>query len=196
MMKKVLIGLSAAAILSGCGLFGSGPDVHAYRCSKRDAAALASRYGESSDFGCLVYAATGKLMAKTNGPIVRNRPILVSTLVSVDDYKVTSSLGRLAGQLVASRLSQLGYTVQDATYTGALTISPESGETVLSRNVKNLGDAAKAQAVVAGTYAMVGQKVYLSIRLLRADNGMLLSSADIVLPRLEYDPDFDPSLAQ
>ena len=58
-----------------------------------------------------------------------------------------------------------------------------SGELVLSRDVKNLSDAQQAQAVVAGVYAVAETKVYVTLRVLRAEDGTVISSADYALPK-------------
>ncbi|HEY2357485.1 MAG TPA: FlgO family outer membrane protein, partial [Phenylobacterium sp.] len=92
-------------------------------------------------------------------------------------------------QLVANRLAQRGYQVRDLTYMRALAVVPNTGEIVLSRDASKILAQANAQAVVAGSYAVGGRQIYLSLRLLRADDGQLLSSADVVLP-LDHDTEY------
>ena len=60
-----------------------------------------------------------------------------------------------------------------------------SGELVLSRDVKNLSEAQQAQAVVAGVYAVAETNVYVTLRILRAEDGTVISSADYALPKGE-----------
>jgi hypothetical protein len=103
-------------------------------------------------------------------------------MVSVDDYKQSSTFGRLASQLIANRLTQRGYMVRDITYMHAVEVLPETGELALSRDVARLFASTNAQALVTGTYAVAGQQVYLNIRFLKPDDGQVLSSSDVVIP--------------
>lgn len=181
-MKNVFWGMAVgAAMLAGCA---SDP-THDFLKRDNKAEALVARFGPNADLGHLMYAAGQRLVVQSSEPLDAARPILVSTLVSIDRLNVSSPFGRMAAQLVASRLTQLGFTVQDVTYARALTVG-DTGQTVLSRNIKDIGSTANAQAVAAGTYAVIGAQMYVNIRLLRADNGIQLSSVDVVLPADEY----------
>ncbi len=139
----------------------------------------------SPDLGGLVYRGTDKVIDAAPA-LSRAKPIVVATAVDVDDLNNSSTFGRLASQLVSSRLSQRGYLVRDVTYTGALTVTPETGEMVLSREASKIAAEADAQAVAAGAYAVGGEKIYLNIRLLNAVDGRVISAADLVIP---LDPD-------
>jgi len=136
----------------------------------------------SSDLGGLVYRGADQVIDTASPQLSRAKPVIVATAVNVDDLDDSSTFGRLASQLVSSRLSQRGYMVRDVTYTGALTITPETGEMVLSREAHKLAAEADAQAVVAGAYAVGGEKIYLNIRLLGAVDGRVLSATDLVIP--------------
>jgi hypothetical protein len=131
--------------------------------------------------GELVYLAT-QTAAERAGVLAKDRPIIVTTMVSVDDYKQSSTFGRLASQLISNRLSQRGYLVRDITYMHAVEVVPETGELALSRDAARLFASTNAQAVVTGTYAVAGQQVYLAIRFLKPDDGQVLSSADVMIP--------------
>jgi TolB-like protein len=134
------------------------------------------------DLGGLVYRGADRVIDTASPQLSRAKPIIVATAVNVDDLDDSSTFGRLASQLVSSRLSQRGYLVRDVTYTGALTVTPETGEMVLSREAHKLAAEADAQAVVAGAYAVGGEKIYLNIRLLGAVDGRVLSATDLVVP--------------
>jgi hypothetical protein len=116
------------------------------------------------------------------GMLSKDQPVVVTTMVSMDDLSKSSTFGRLAEQLIADRITQRGYSVRDAAYVGALTVRPGTGEMVLSRDAVKIGAGVNAQAIVAGTYAVAGHAIYLSIRLIKPDDGVLLSTADVVIP--------------
>jgi TolB-like protein len=127
-------------------------------------------------------AFAAQTMVDRVGALAKDRPIVVTTIVDVDDLSKSSSFGRLASQLVADRFAQRGFLVHEVDYAGTLTLRPATGETVLSRDVSRVPQAVNAQALVEGTYTVGGRAVYLSIRLIKADDGTLLSSADVVIP--------------
>lgn len=131
--------------------------------------------------GELVYAATQTLVERAD-VVAHDRPIIVTTMVSVNDYTRSSTFGRLASQLITSRLAQDDFLIKDATYMRALTIRPETGELVLSRDVKDLSASLSAQAVVTGTYAVAGEVIYLNLRMVSALDGSIISTADVVIP--------------
>ena len=133
------------------------------------------------ELGRLVYLAA-QTAAERAGVLSKDKPIVVTTIVSVDDYSRSSTFGRLASQLISNRLSQRGYRVKDITYTRALEVVPGTGELTLSRDASRLSTNANAQAIVAGTYAVAGQGVYLNVRFLKPDDGEVLSSADVMIP--------------
>ena len=95
---------------------------------------VASDSSSGSDLGQLVYLAT-QTMAERAGVLSKDLPIIVSTIVSIDDFNRSSTFGRLASQLVSNRLAQRGYLVTDVTYVGAITPLPGTGELVLSRDI-------------------------------------------------------------
>ena len=173
-MNRRLVCAASAAIaaltLSGC----------AYPYSEATPVA-AGPPRDASDLGQLVYLGA-QTMAERAGILAKDRPIVVSTMVSIDDYNRSSTFGRLASQLISNRLAQRGYLVRDVTYMRALTLQPGTGELVLSRDASRVSASLNAQAVVAGTYAVAGRQIYLNIRMLKADDGSILSSADVVVP--------------
>lgn len=137
----------------------------------------------------LIYLAAQTLVDRAEG-LARDKAIVVTTIVSVDDLKTTNTFSKLASEMIASRIQQRGFLVRDVTYTHAITVSPETGELALSRDPSRVKAFADAQAVVAGTYAVAGNMVYLNLRLIDASTGKRISSADAVIPREEIEGSF------
>jgi hypothetical protein len=142
---------------------------------------MTSAHNGDSGLGELVYLAA-QTAAERAGMLSKDRPIIVTTMVSVDDFKQSSTFGRLASQLISNRMSQRGYMVRDITYARILQIIPETGEVALSRDAARLIAAVNAQAVVTGTYAVAGEQIYLNVRILKPDDGQVISSADVTIP--------------
>jgi hypothetical protein len=182
-MKPTLVLLSAASTLAlaACADIPVVPHRSAAGGAGIAASFPAPTATSAHDLGQLVYSAA-ELMAQRSVPISKDRPIVVATLVDINDLNRSSTLGRLASQLVADKYSQHGYLIKDLTYTRGLEMKPGTGALVLSEDVRNVVARNNAQAVIAGTYAVGGREIYLNLRLLRADDGAILSSADLVVP--------------
>ena len=128
-----------------------------------------------------IYLAAQTLIDRA-GTVDTTRPIAVATVVDVDNLTASSTFGRLSSAVIASRISQRGYNVRDVTFTQSLMLHPQTGELVLSRDASRVVTSLNAQAVVAGTYAVGGENIYLNLRLLSADRGEILSSVDVMIP--------------
>lgn len=164
MRIKLLALVLALSPLAGCASFTERP-------------AYAER---PRDLGGLIYAGADRMLDTAPG-LASNKPIIVATSVDVDNLNASSTFGRLASQLVSSRFSQRGYLVKDVTYTGGLMVT-ETGEMALSREASRIAAEQDAQAVVAASYAVGGEYVYLNLRLLAAADGRVLSATDVVVP--------------
>lgn len=172
-MLRKLAGLALLGLLSaGCSSHGEG--------FEPDNASFSGRPYTQNGLAQVVYQAA-QTLADRAIYLDKKRPIVVATVVSVDDLGSSSTFGRLASQLVANRIGQRGYLVRDVTYMRAVEMQP-SGELVLSREASKVSADVKAQALVAGTYSVGGKEIYLNLRMLSADTGEMLSSADAVIP--------------
>jgi hypothetical protein len=108
--------------------------------------------------------------------------ILATSLVRLDALDATSSFGRLTGQQIASRIAQHGFMVLDIRLTSALALTRE-GEFMLSRDMGRLLAATyDAHAVLVGTYSHSGEKIFVSVRVLRLTDGAVLAAYEYYLP--------------
>ena len=83
------------------------------------------------------------------------RPIIVASLVSVDDIHRSSTFGRMAAEIIANRFSQLGYPVKELKMSqNQIYVKRGEGEFILSRDIQNIATKHDVQAVVVGTYAV------------------------------------------
>lgn len=114
-------------------------------------------------------------------PMHPEMPILVTTFVSNSNLEKTSSFGRLIQEHIASRLVQLGYSVRELKVANDLYIEPQSGETVLTRDLSQLNPHLQAQAIAVGTFTRTNRILYLSTRLITPGNNNIISSSDYTL---------------
>jgi TolB-like protein len=131
------------------------------------------------------YDAVDNLLEKSQVAVDRSKPILVASIVSVNNLEESSALGRLMTEQISGRIVQLGYTTIEPKLRNSLAVQGV-GELILSRDVKLLKSSYTAQAVVSGTYAVGVDQVHLNLKLIELTDGRILSAVDYVLPVSEW----------
>lgn len=103
--------------------------------------------------------------------------LAVTPPVSLHNLYATSSFGRLLGERLLGELQRAGAEVVDVRKTPALLISQRHGEYGLSRDMDELPFVLDAQAVLVGTYTATAERVQVELRILRNQDGRVLTSA-------------------
>lgn len=129
------------------------------------------------------YNAVDQLIENAAAPLSADKPIVVTTMVESSDLTVTTDLGRLIAEQMASRLANAGYTVHELKLGPALKIREGTGELILTRDVRQLSRVAGAQAIIAGTYTVANSRVFVNTKLVQAHDGRMLSAVDFELRR-------------
>lgn len=110
-------------------------------------------------------------------------PMLAASFVNSANVDDSNDLGRLLSEQIASRLSQLGYSISEIQLrTDQLIIRPESGVFALSRDINDISADPEAFSVLVGTYTVIERQIYVNTRILRTSDGVALGSSDFVLP--------------
>lgn len=122
-----------------------------------------------------------QLVSKLKTQINPTATVLVGTLSSIDRSGDSSRFGRLVSEQIATRLSNRGFNVVEMKLRGTVEISP-AGAVVLSDNVKDLVRSYEAQMVIAGTYAVADQYVYLTLKAINPADNRILSAHNYTLP--------------
>ncbi|MFC7409629.1 MULTISPECIES: FlgO family outer membrane protein [Hydrogenophaga] len=113
------------------------------------------------------------------------QPVLMATLVDLDDLERSSRWGRLASEHLAARLANRGVLVKELKLRQHIFMAQDSGALLLSREVKDLSLEHDAQAVVVGTYTVGGDTVYVSLKLIRPEGNTVMSAHDYSFPLSE-----------
>ena len=147
MLKKNLIYsiaiICCAFIFSSCNYLNSAP------------AEYTNSIVQNSNLIKSCETAANDLVINCNIVIDKSKPIIVTSLVDIDDLDKSSSMGRMAGEIIANRLSQSGYIVKELKMgENKIFIKEGMGEFILSRKLKEIAKNYDVQAVVVGTYAM------------------------------------------
>lgn len=131
------------------------------------------------------YKAGDHLHAQLAGGEVAAYPMLAASFVDAADVGKTNDLGMLLSEQVASRLSQLGYSVTEIQLrSDQLRVDPGGGVFALSRDLAEINADSSAYSVLVGTYTVVGRQIYVNARVLRASDGVALASSDFSLPSI------------
>lgn len=133
------------------------------------------------DLSELVHAAAEQMMAN-NPDLTRYSPMIAATFVSIDNLSQSSTLGRISSEIMASALSRQGMQVREVKMRDSMFIEESVGELILSRQVQRLSAQHNARSILMGTYAQGQDYIYVSARVVRAGDAMVLGSADFRLP--------------
>ena len=125
------------------------------------------------------YRAVDALMAGVQ--LSPTEPILVATLVNLDALNESSRLGRLFSEHIASRLTAHGLPVEELKLRENLFIQQE-GAMLLSRELRELSQAHRAQAVVVGTYATSRNMLYVSLKIVVPTGNIVTAAVDYAIP--------------
>ncbi|CDH45271.1 conserved exported hypothetical protein [Candidatus Contendobacter odensis Run_B_J11] len=128
------------------------------------------------------YAAADALLARAPWLKERRDPLLAATFVDINNLEASSGLGRVIGEQIGSRFAQQSFTVIEIKMRNNIFVAEGTGELTLSRSVKEISQSHNAAAVIAGTYAVARQSVYVTARLIRATDNLILASYDYVIP--------------
>lgn len=133
------------------------------------------------DLSELVHAAAEQMVA-SNPELTRYSPMIAATFVSIDNLSQSSTLGRISSEIMASALARQGMQVREVKMRDSMFIEESVGELILSRQVQRLTAQHNARSILMGTYAQGQDYVYVSARVVRAGDAMVLGSADFRLP--------------
>ncbi len=116
------------------------------------------------------------------GGLIPSKPILVASLVNVDDMQSSSTFGRIVAEQIGSRVAQNGYRVIEMKLRDSVFIQEHRGELLLSRELIDISKAHDAHAVVVGTYAASKYVAYVSVKMVSTADSSILSSYDYSVP--------------
>ena len=150
-------------------------------CSKLNCTRLEQYGGAEENLIKLSHRIADSLVQQAYPPLSpRNpyQPILITTLVDNNELEKTSTFGRIVQEHMTSRLVQLGYTVKEIKLRKDLVIQPQSGETMLTRQLDYIKPTQAAQAVSIGTISHTNRTMYINTRLVNPKTSTIISSQD------------------
>lgn len=111
----------------------------------------------------------------------QDRPLLVATLVNIDTLS-GSRFGRTVSEHLGTRLTRHGFRVIEMKLRETIFVKQAEGELMLSREIREIGRSHEAQAVVVGTYSESRGRVYVTVKIVGAADGVVIAAHDYLLP--------------
>lgn len=126
--------------------------------------------------------AIAKLAAGFNMDALGGGPVLVATVVNVNDLSRSAPLGRTLSEQYASVMAANGFNVQEIKLRGDVFVKEGAGELLLSREIKDIARTHNASLVLVGTYSAAANFTYISLKLVRTEDGRIVRGHDYALP--------------
>lgn len=123
-----------------------------------------------------------RLVAGVDLAALAGAPVLVATVVNVNDLRRAAPLGRTLSEQYASFMVASGFNVKELKLRGDVFVREETGEMMLSREIKDIAKIHSAALVLVGTYSAAAQVTYISLKLVRTDTGQIVRGYDYALP--------------
>lgn len=109
-------------------------------------------------------------------------PVLVATVVNVNDMSRSAPLGRTLSEQYASHMATLGFNVKELKLRGDVFVKEGAGELLLSREIKDIARHHNAAMVLVGTYSAAANYTYVSLKLVRTEDSRIVRGHDYALP--------------
>lgn len=171
-MKKILVlAAISAVVLAGCA--SQQPTVRAeptYESVQQDRFQAANR------------AAAIQLVAGLTPAALGDAPVLVATIVNINDLRRTAPLGRTLSEQYTTALVQSGFNVKEVKLRGDLFVQEGTGELLLSRELRNIAKAHSASYVLVGTYSVAATLTHINLKMVRTEDARIVRAHDYALP--------------
>ena len=168
----ILSTLAAAAVLAGCN---SAPQNVGRAEPTYQEAATAPLLQNSRE-------AVSKLTAGFDLNALGGGPVLVATVVNVNDLSRSAPLGRTLSEQYASQMAAFGFNVKEVKLRGDIFVKEGAGELLLSREIKDIARSYNASLVLVGTYSPAANFTYVSLKLVRTEDSRIVRGHDYALP--------------
>jgi len=170
-MKTIALAISAAFLIIGCTPTNHNVRVEpTYESIANDQFLITNRTAIDALVGGLTRSYFG------------DAPILVATIVNINDLRRSAPLGRTLSEQYSSSLVQRGLNVKEIKLRGDLFVQEGTGELLLSRELKDIARTHSAALVLVGTYSTAASMTHINVKLVRTEDGRIIRAHDYALP--------------
>lgn len=104
-----------------------------------------------------------------------NKTVAVTTFVRLDDLEASSSFGRFVAERLSMELHNLGFNIRELRQRKEIEFKKTKGEFALTRNSKELMKRFQVDALLTGTYLVVGNEVVVNAKFIDIDSSRVIS---------------------
>ncbi len=108
--------------------------------------------------------------------------VVITTIQNLNNLKQTNDLGRLISECLIHELQIRGFQIKDIRMVPEIVASPKKGEFILTRNPQKLKKEIDVNYLLTGTYSVADEGVVINIRLLDLKTGLVVSTAQTIIP--------------
>lgn len=128
------------------------------------------------------YKAADALIAQLGRSLSPAQPLIVATVVDINNLDKSSALGRTVSEHVSAQFTRKGYSLVELKLRNSVYMKRTQGELMLSREIKDVAQSYNSQAVIVGTYSESSNLVFINLKVVRPDDNVILAVQDYVLP--------------
>ncbi len=128
------------------------------------------------------YKAADVLIAQVANKLNPAQPMIIATIVNIDDLNNSSTFGRLVSEQISARFSQASYSMIEMKFREFVYMKQDQGELLLTREIKDVAKNHNAQAVIVGTYALSGEDVFVNLKVIQPSTNIVLAVHDYTFP--------------
>jgi len=167
-LSALMIGTLSVCLVCGCASHGAKKAI-------LDPAANSQLVAEN-------YHAADVLISQARLKLAPEQPILIATIVNIDNLEQSSTFGRVTSEHIATRFFQAGLKVIEMKFSQSVYMKRNEGELVLTREITNIARNHNVQAVVLGTYGKSSESAYVNVKLVIPGSNIISASCDYVIP--------------
>lgn len=129
------------------------------------------------------YRAADALVRQLAGKLTTDKPLIVATVVNIDELEQTTTLGRLISEQLSTRLAQGGLSMVEMKLRNNVYLKRNQGELMLTREINEVATSHNAQAIVVGSYAETSDMVFINVKIIQPNTNFVLAGQDYVLAK-------------
>lgn len=148
---------------------------------KAPVTAINPEYVDAQELKLKIRELADQLLATMPNQSLTGLVAMPTSFVNQDNVQQSSPFGRLVGESLIYEFNQRGFPVREYRLPGYIDIIPQQGDFALLRKglVNTVGE--KWAALIIGTYYRTPDAVFVNARLVRAADGMVLRTGQLVL---------------
>lgn len=108
--------------------------------------------------------------------------MIAASFADINHLEQSSNFGRMATQHLVSQFTLQGYDFVEMLLRKSVYIDASEGEFLLSRELSEISQTHNAPVVLVGTYAVAGNNVFVTAKLVRSDSNLIVASYDYAIP--------------